>query len=196
MLNFKKGHGSWTFAIQYSISSNNMLSFYIHSVISYTFSLLHALFLRLFLFVIRIIFPLEADYFLSISCCSPQIWNAHFHNFNPLNFTPNFGLSQVRSHQKTNVRNFTITQSKQENSLTKLQPFGVIYIQNEHYAFSQIICWIGWWFIPKKLIFLILYWHVHLSMHANIVGIIWSRMRETLSCLISFYPIMQYNVYS
>lgn len=53
MLNSKKGPGSWTIVTQYSISSNNMFSFWIHSIISYTFPLFHLSFtlsLVLFLF--------------------------------------------------------------------------------------------------------------------------------------------------
>ena len=137
MLNFEKGLGSWTIVTKYSISSNNMLSFWIHFIISYAFPLFHLS------FTISSCASLSDSYPLSLKGWSIlyqfyiALLNTHFHNFKSLNFTHNFGLSQVQSHQRTMVHNFTFTQSKQENNSTKLWPFNVTYIQNEHYALSQ-----------------------------------------------------------
>jgi hypothetical protein len=115
------------FETQHSISSNNMLSFWIHSIFSTTFSNFHHLFsFRFFSFISS--FPRRLINSLSISLCSLQFLKTYFYNF---------GLSQVQTHQKTMVHMFTFTQARQENSLIELRPFCVTYIQNEHYVFSQ-----------------------------------------------------------
>ena len=116
MLNFEKGRDYWLIVIQYTISSNNMRSFFIHSIISYEFPFFHLSFtLSLLVFHSDFFFPQRLINSLTISHYSSQVLNAHFHNF-----THNFGLIQVQSHQMTMVHNFTFTQSKQENNSIKL----------------------------------------------------------------------------